>query len=191
MPAASRTTIERVWAMPSAQTFAIPPIAELLTRWLRGCAIVIDPFCGQSVLGSHRNDLASGQDAESYVHSLDVEADAVLFDPPYSPRQISEVYRSVGLACGQRETQNGGLYKRVKDALDQKLALGGIAICCGWNSAGFGVSRRYEPLEILLVCHGGAHQDTIVTVERKVAHQGCLVLEDSEAVGSADARSLR
>jgi len=48
------------------------------------------------------------------------------------------------------------------------LRPGGIAVCCGWNSLGFGLTRGYEMLEILLVTHGGAHNDTIVTVERKV-----------------------
>lgn len=55
----------------------------------------------------------------------------------------------------------------VKDELDRILKPGGIAICCGWNSLGFGLKRKYEMLEILLVPHGGAHNDTIVTVERK------------------------
>ena len=32
--------------------------------------------------------------------------------------------------------------------------------------------RGYELLEVLLVPHGGAHNDTIVTVERKVAMRG-------------------
>ena len=56
----------------------------------------------------------------------------------------------------------------MKDRLDQLLKPNGIAICCGWNSAGFGRERGYEFIEILLVAHGGAHNDTIVTVERKI-----------------------
>ena len=46
----------------------------------------------------------------------------------------------------------------------------GIAICFGWNSMGFGLKRGYELLEVLMVPHGGAHNDTIVTVERKTAN---------------------
>lgn len=33
---------------------------------------------------------------------------------------------------------------------------------------GFGLKRGYELLEVLLVPHGAAHNDTIVTVERKI-----------------------
>jgi hypothetical protein len=58
-------------------------------------------------------------------------------------------------------------WRKVKDAADVVLIPGGIAICCGWNSMGFGLKRGYEMEEILLVSHGGAHNDTIVTVERK------------------------
>lgn len=159
--------MRRVWAMPSPATFTIPPISNLLDRWLHDCAVIVDPFCGDSTRGTVRNDLRSGFEARLFLAGLNCDADAVLFDPPYSPRQIAESYKSVGLAVGQQETQSARLYKDVKDALDRILRPGGIAICCGWNSAGFGVRRGYELQEILLVAHGGAHNDTIVTVERK------------------------
>ncbi len=98
-----------------------------------------------------------------------IQADAVLFDPPYSPRQISECYKGVGLKVGTKETQSGALYRRVKDGLHAILRPGGIALCFGWNSAGFGKNRGhgYVFKEILLVAHGGAHNDTICTVEVK------------------------
>ena len=92
----------------------------------------------------------------------------VLFDPPYSPRQIQECYQQIGREVTTQDTQNARLYKRVKDGLDRMLKPGGIAICCGWNSMGFGLKRGYELLEILMVPHGAAHNDTIVTVERKL-----------------------
>lgn len=160
--------MRREWAMPSSATFSVRPISSLLDRWLQDCAVVIDPFCGDSTRGTVRNDLRCGYEARFFLASLDCQADAVLFDPPYSPRQISESYKSVGLAVGQQETQSARLYKDVKDALDGLLRPGGIAICCGWNSAGFGIERGYRLEEILLVAHGGAHNDTIVTVERKL-----------------------
>lgn len=162
--------ITRTWAMPSPATFSIPPISELLDRWLGRCKVVIDPFAGDSLRGTIRNDLRDGLEAVAFLDSLNgTQADAVLFDPPYSPRQISEAYKSVGLDVGMKETQNGRLYKSVKDRLDQLLRPEGVAICCGWNSAGFSKTRGYELREILLVAHGGAHNDTIVTVEVKGA----------------------
>lgn len=167
--------VTRAWAMPSPATFSIPPISALLDRWLSECSVVIDPFCGDSLRGTLRNDLRNGMEATTRLDTLQMRADAVLFDPPYSPRQISEVYKSVGLAVGMRETQSARLYKNVKDRMDELLKPNGIAICCGWNSAGFGKVRGYELLEILLVAHGGAHNDTIVTVERKLPRNGDCV----------------
>lgn len=56
----------------------------------------------------------------------------------------------------------------VKDLIAPKIKPNGVAICCGWDSIGFGKKRGFELLELLLVCHGGRHNDTIVTVERKI-----------------------
>jgi 23S rRNA G2445 N2-methylase RlmL len=105
---------------------------------------------------------------EFLVHLKEQSAGVVLFDPPYSPRQITECYQQVGRKATSEDTQNARLYKTVKDELDRILRPGGVAICCGWNSMGMGLKRGYEMLELLLVPHGAAHNDTIVTVERKL-----------------------
>lgn len=167
----------REWAMPSRHTFEIKPISDLLDYHLDGLSVVVDPFCGRSKRATHRNDLSQsgGVRATDYLDSLidrGVTADAVLLDPPYSPRQISECYKSVGLEVSGTDTQNARLYAECIERMDRLLKPGGIAIRCGWNSCGFGKGRGYEMLETLIVCHGGAHNDTIVTVERKgeIAH---------------------
>jgi len=167
----------REFAMPNRNTFSLPSVSKLLDRRLDGHKLVIDPFARNSLRAAHTNDLDPSTKArhhvlaENYLEELilrgGILADAVLFDPPYSPRQISECYKSVGLKVGMKETQNASLYKSAKDRLDKLLPPGGVAICCGWNSMGFGLKRGYEMREILLVSHGGAHNDTIVTVEVK------------------------
>lgn len=157
------------WAMPSRWTFSIKPINEFVRRWLPEAGVVVDPFCGQSEFGTHRNDLASGGvDAEEFVNSLiesGIVADVVIFDPPYSPRQISECYKAAGRPVTGKDTQNAVLYKRVREALDRVLRPGGIALSFGWQSSGFGKAYRTE--EILLVQHGGAHNDTICVAQVK------------------------
>jgi hypothetical protein len=57
--------------------------------------------------------------------------DVLLFDPPYSPRQISECYNSIGLPITQTTTQNSVLYKRVRDAMVPILAPDGIVLSFG------------------------------------------------------------
>jgi hypothetical protein len=93
-----------------------------------------------------------------------VRADLVLLDPPYSPRQISECYAAAGKKCGSEETQNGRLLREVRDLVRKLISPTGIVISCGWNSVGMGKQWAIE--ELLLVCHGGAHNDTICMVQR-------------------------
>lgn len=171
--------INRKWAMPDPNTFAIPPIRDLLKRYVSHSKVSVDPFSRNSRLATHTNDLnpetcaESHCDAEEFLRGLSakgVQADLVLFDPPYSPRQISECYQSVGREVGMEGTQNGKLYKRVRDAILPVLAPRGTVISFGWNSSGMGLVRGFNQIEILLVCHGGGHNDTIVTVEVKQPH---------------------
>lgn len=160
--------------MPNAETFSLPPVARLLDKWLHECRVIVDPFARNSLRATLTNDLNPATTAthhmraEDFVTVMDCEADAVLFDPPYSPRQITEVYQTIGKNATTEDTQNARLYRVVKDGLDRMLRPGGLAICCGWNSMGFGLKRGYVMEEILLVAHGAAHNDTIVTVERKL-----------------------
>jgi hypothetical protein len=146
----------RIWAMPSADTFSIPPIAELLRHWLAGRLIIVDPFARNNRFANLTNDLNPNTAARHHMDAIEFldmlekgrrmpkppNIDAVLFDPPYSPRQISEVYKQIGRAVTGKDTQNAALYKNVKMRLNGLLAKDGIAICCGWNSAGMG--KGYE-----------------------------------------------
>lgn len=160
--------MRREWAMPNGDTFSIAPIAAFLDRWLEGSEVVIDPFARSSQRGTVTNDLNPSSaaqfhmDARDFLTGCEITADAVLFDPPYSPRQISELYQSIGRSVSTEDTQNARLYKAVRDLLDARLRPGGVALSFGWNSAGFGTGRGYE-----LVAHGGAHNDTICVAERK------------------------
>jgi hypothetical protein len=164
----------REFAMGNPETFSLPPVACLLDKYIIPGMVVVDPFARNSKRGTVSNDLNPNTSAdyhmlaEDFVEKIQVNADVVLFDPPYSPRQISECYQQIGRVVTVQDTQNARLYKQVKDGLNKMLKSGGIAICCGWNTMGFGKGRNYELLEILLVPHGAAHNDTIVTVERKL-----------------------
>lgn len=169
-------TFHREFCMPDANTFSLRPVEALLQRWVIGLGCVVDPFARNSSIADLTNDIDPNSSASSHMEATEfldgligrgVIADAVLLDPPYSPRQMSESYKNAGRKVGMSETQNARLYKECKDRLTQILKPDGIAVCCGWNSMGFGLTRGFEMLEILLVTHGTAHNDTIVTVERR------------------------
>ena len=102
-------------------------------------------------------------EAEKFCRQLKGHYKGVLFDPPYSCRQISEHYKFLGLKASQKDTSSN-FYTRVMNAICDKVDL---AISFGWNSNAFGKNRGFEIIEILLIAHGGYHNDTIVTVERK------------------------
>jgi hypothetical protein len=167
---------QRVFAMPSGETFTVRPIGDLVRRYLATSVVSIDPFARNNEWATHTNDLDLAttaqhhMDAEAFcclLHERGVRADLAIFDPPYSPRQVSECYSQVGRHVGKEGTQTAALYKRVRDAIDPLIAPGGVVLSFGWNSAGMGRNRGYFLEEILLVNHGGAHNDTICIAERK------------------------
>lgn len=168
--------LSREWAMPSSATFSIAPIADLVRRYCRRADVIVDPFSGGSAFGTVTNDLNPGIAAQFHLDAIEfcdqlltakIPADVVLFDPPYSPRQVMECYAKIGRRMTRVDGQNSRMYRETKDRLALMLKPGGIAISCGWNSVGFGTGRGFEQIEILLVSHGAAHNDTIITVERK------------------------
>lgn len=168
----------REFAMPNRDTFSVPPIREFVARYMKDSSVSVDPFARNARLATHTNDINPETDAEYHMdaeaflalmHEQHVRADLGIFDPPYSPRQISECYRAAGLTVGMKETQNAALYRRVRDALDSIIVDGGVVLSFGWNSAGMGRARGYEIIEVLMVPHGAAHNDTICIAERKSA----------------------
>lgn len=165
----------RCFSMPSMHTFTMQPVKNLLRLYVQDYELWADPFAGYNSPAIETNDLNPEcpskyhMKAEEFSKEFEDETiDGILFDPPYSPRQISECYKSIGLPVGMKDTQNGRLYKSVKDSFVPKIVMGGIAICFGWNSQGFGITRGFKLEKIMLVSHGGAHNDTIVTIERKL-----------------------
>lgn len=98
---------------------------------------------------------------------MDNSVDMVLFDPPYSPRQVSECYKKVGKTVNMQTTQ-ATYWSNQKDIIARIIKPKGYVISCAWNSGGIGKKRGFEIDCILLVNHGGWHNDTIVTVEHKV-----------------------
>jgi hypothetical protein len=56
----------------------------------------------------------------------------------------------------------------MKKEIGRITRIGGTVVACGWNSGGIGKKYGFQLLEVLLVPHGGQHNDTIVTVETKI-----------------------
>ena len=164
----------REWAMPSHNTFSIQPIRDLIARHFTP-GVWLDPFSRCSPFASRcvTNDLDPVFPADHHLDAFDFlrlhadeSVDGVLFDPPYSPRQIAECYRGVGRAVHMEDTQAAFYGDRKREAA-RVVKPGGKVLCFGWNSGGLGKALGFDLVEVLLVAHGGAHNDTICTVETK------------------------
>ena len=97
----------------------------------------------------------------------DNSVDMVLFDPPYSGRQVSECYKKLDKTVTMQDT-NSSYFTKFKKEISRIVKSNGLVVSCGCNSNGIGKKYGFEMIEILLVAHGASHNDTIVTVERKV-----------------------
>lgn len=166
--------ISRQWAMPNKNTFSIKPINQLLNKYIMPWYVILDPFANTSKLATVTNDLDEKFDTDYHLDALDFlklyennSVDMILYDPPFSPRQVSESYKKLGKTVNMETTQ-ASYWSKQKEEIARILKPGGICISCGWNSNGIGKTRGFEILEILLVAHGGNHNDTITIVERKL-----------------------
>lgn len=159
--------------MPNSRTFKIKPIKELIDRYLvKG--IVIDPFANENKVANITNDLDTQYNTDYHLDALDflklhndLSIDMCLYDPPYSPRQVSECYKKLDKTVNMQTTQ-ASYWSNQKKEISRIIKKDGIVITCGWNSGGIGKKYGFEIIEILLVPHGGWHNDTIITVERKI-----------------------
>jgi len=167
----------RKWAMPDGETFSIKPVARFIHKYSHTDKISIDPFARNSNMATYNNDLNPETSAEYHedvllflkrMKTMEVSADLVLFDPPYSLRQMKEIYNGIGidkLSIG--DTQRLGSWTKERDVIGDIISNDGIVLSFGWNSNGMGKVRGFEIVEIVLVSHGGAHNDTICIAERK------------------------
>ncbi len=169
--------ITRVYSNPTRWTFTKKPIRELLKKYVGNGKGWIDPFAGMNSPAEFTNDLNPNMKAKEnmwaveWCEKLKGKFNGILLDPPYSPRQMKECYNAIGFKPTTKDTQNVVLYMGVKKAIASKIKVGGYAITFGWNSYGWGKRFGFEVVEILLVCHSQAHNDTIVVVEKKVQEE--------------------
>lgn len=173
----------REFANPTGETFSCVPIGGFVRRYLSASKVSVDPFARNKRWATYTNDINPltaaeyHMDAEEFLRKLATDGlggkvDLGILDPPYSPRQISECYKEAGRTVTMTDTQNAVLYARVKAALLPLLTPSAVVLSFGWNSSGMGPG--FERIEIMLVSHGAAHNDTICVAERRRDDQGRL-----------------
>jgi len=180
--------INREWAMPNSKTFKINHIKMLIKKYLPTAGgIVLDPFANEHSIKEimYQIKYISNDIDVSYKCDYSLEAqkflnlfdnntiDLILYDPPYSQRQVKEVYTKLKKTVTKKDTQSD-YWVKFKKEIKRVLKPNGICISFGWDSNGIGKNNGFKITEILLLAHGGAHNDTICTVEIKKHHQESL-----------------
>ena len=162
--------MSRKWVMPNKWMFAMEPVQELFSRYAVGPGWV-DPFAGKNSPAEWTNDIEdrgakSQRDALEYLKSLEsMKYSGSLFDPPYSVEQCLRKYTpKQGGTAGRAE-----YWAKCKDELSRISAPNAYAISFCWDSTGLGKKRGFEIVEVMLLCHGACHNDTIITVERALS----------------------
>ena len=163
-----RRVMRRVWEMPNKWTFKMKCVQDLFDRVLEG--EWADPFAGMYSPAKYRNDIEGDRNSTSQMDALDFlkslgdeSVDGVLFDPPYSVEQCLRKYTPKHNGTAGRAEY----WAKCKDEIRRIVRPGGSVVSFCWDSTGIGKKRGFEITEILLICHGACHNDTIVTVEKK------------------------
>jgi len=172
--------IRREWAMPNKNTFECQPIGAFVDYYLQRSNVSVDPFARNFQGCTYTNDLNQNTKAEYHMDALEflvmlkdkgVVADLIIFDPPYSPRQLKECYDNCGIKMKQFDAFLPNHWKDAKDIIQEITKVGSIFLWFGWSTSGMGMSRNFYIEEILLVNHGVSHNDTICMAEVKTAEQ--------------------
>jgi hypothetical protein len=181
--------IDRIFAWPNKATFTMPPVRKFLRQWLVGGNVIIDPFAANETFGTLTNDIDPETTAMYHMEARDflnmlvekkVKADRIIFDPPHGPVQISRAYKKAGKKATREDTQLSKLKHDCRNLFRKLATPDCIIISFGWNTAHMG--KGWDTEEILLVNHGGDHNDTICTAQRATQNAKLEVLADTPTV---------
>jgi len=155
---------------PRRYTFSTSPIAN----WVREHTQhgnVLNLFAGKTRLYDYiyeikeiRVDINESMkpdylmDANVYIDFAiknGLKYNTIILDPPYTYRKSMEKYDG-------KIVSN---FQRIKEKITDIILPAGNVISCGYHSVVMGKSRGFEVKDILLISHGGAHHDTIITNE--------------------------
>ena len=82
-------------------------------------------------------------------------------------KKIKEVYTRLDKSVSWTDT-NASFWSNQKREISRIVKRGGVVFSFGWNSNGIGKKYGFAMRKILIVNHGGQHNDTICTLEEKV-----------------------
>lgn len=148
---------------------------------LQGEVSICDPFARECFTNQLENCVTNDmnpafdtdynlefQEFAKVMSGCQQEFDLILFDPPYSLRQLKEHYDGIGSKMAHWQSQN--MWREGKDLLARQVRVGGYVISLGWTTSGFGKKRGFKKVAIHIF-EQAAREDRyalLVTVEQKV-----------------------
>lgn len=150
---------------PKRYTFEQPKLKRWIEKRCKGR--VLNLFAGKVKLEVNevRVDINEDMPADYHMDAYEFvktykgeKFDTVILDPPYSLRKSMEKYH--GKVFGK--------FQKLKKILPRIMNDKCIVISLGYSSSS--MSKGFIKKEICLVCHGGAHHDTVILVEEKLGN---------------------
>lgn len=118
--------VTRLYSKPSAHTFLIPSVADILKQWVAAGNDWADPFANNHSPAEYTNDLNPEMDTEYHLDAVDFlkmfdtrSLAGVLLDPPCSHHQATTTYDGYG-------TKRVNVLTPVYDQVARVLAVGGL-----------------------------------------------------------------
>lgn len=155
---------------PRRYTFSTAPIANWI-RMKTQNGSVLNLFSGKTRLYDYIHEITETRvdtnadmkpdylmDANDFLDlaiQKGFKYNTIILDPPYTYRKSMEKYDGKIISN----------FQRVKEKIPEIIETNGNVISCGYHSVVMGKSRNFEVKDILLISHGGAHHDTIITNE--------------------------
>jgi len=173
-----------LWQSPKKWTFQMKKVKRYIEKESFGFCLNL--FAGKTKLrikeirvdSSNEFQPDYNMDSLEFIKKWEKEKkplfDTIILDPPYNLRKANEKYKG-------HFTNN---WIETLKIVGRILKPNGKIITLGFNSVGLSKSKGFEKEAICLICHGGAQNDTIIVIEKKifmpiVNEPRCLPLADN------------
>ena len=150
---------------PARYTFEMPQLKAWVEQWCRGQTLNL--FGGKIRLKIDEEISNDIDTTMPTIHHMDAMQlvdswtgppfDTIVLDPPYNLRKAREKYNGRFI----------GSFTKIKDHLIPIMAERARVISLGYDTVGMSRRRGFHKIAIVVVCHGGDHNDTLGVVEER------------------------